>query len=167
MLLYTSGTTGRSKGCITTHRGTIAQVQGVLHNFLILLLARGDALPGAPGPDGVPVQLATLLTSPLFHVAGLHSTVCTSMTAGSKLVFGPPKFDAEEVMQIIERERVTTWMAIPTLLQRFIEHEKLGELRPVVAAWRLDRRRAGGARAAAEGGAHAARPSRTPAPRTA
>jgi long-chain acyl-CoA synthetase len=127
VLLYTSGTTGRSKGCITTHRGTVAQVQGVLHNFLIGMLTRGEALPVSVGGDGQPTQLATLLTSPLFHVAGLHSTVCTSMTAGSKLVFGPPKFDPEEVMRIIQRERVTTWMAIPTLLQRFIDHENIGK----------------------------------------
>lgn len=126
VLLYTSGTTGRSKACITTHRGTVAQVQGVLHNFIINMLTRGEALPGAPGPDGQPVQLSTLLTSPLFHVAGLHSTVCTSMTAGSRLVFGPAKFDPEQVMAIIARERVTTWMAIPTLLQRFIDHPKIG-----------------------------------------
>ena len=127
VLLYTSGTTGRSKACITTHRGTIAQVQGVLHNFIINMLVRGEAIPGLTDEGGEPLQLATLLTSPLFHVAGLHSSVCTSMTAGSRLVFGPPKFDAEQVMQIIERERVTTWMAIPTLLQRLLDHPKLGE----------------------------------------
>jgi long-chain acyl-CoA synthetase len=126
VILYTSGTTGRSKGCITTHRGTVAQVQGVLHNFLIGMLTRGEALPVAVGGDGAPATMATLLTSPLFHVAGLHSTVCTSMTAGTKLVFGPPKFDPEEVMAMIAREQVTTWMAIPTLLQRLIDHPKLG-----------------------------------------
>ena len=49
------------------------------------------------------------------------------MTAGSRLVFGPAKFDPEQVMQIIAREKVTTWMAIPTLLQRLIDHPKLGE----------------------------------------
>jgi long-chain acyl-CoA synthetase len=127
VLLYTSGTTGRPKACITTHRGTVAQVQGVLHNFLIGLLTRGEPLPGMSGANGQPVQLATLLTSPLFHVAGLHSTVCTSLTAGSSLVFGPARFDPEQAMAIIERERVTTWMAIPTLLQRLLDHPKLAD----------------------------------------
>ncbi|MDH5675402.1 MAG: acyl--CoA ligase [Myxococcales bacterium] len=123
VLLYTSGTTGRAKGCITTHRGTVAQVQGVIFNFVVSALSRGENPLGRPG-GGLP---ATLLTSPLFHVAGLHSTVCTSMTAGTRLVFGPPKFDPEEVMGIIEREKVTTWMAIPTLLSRLLDHEKLGD----------------------------------------
>ena len=126
VILYTSGTTGRSKGCITTHRGTVAQVQGVLHNFLISLMTRGEPLPGLSA-DGTMVELTTLLTSPLFHVAGLHSTVCTSMTAGTRLVFGPARFDVEQVLRLMEREKVTTWMAIPTLLQRLLDHPKLGD----------------------------------------
>jgi len=126
VILYTSGTTGRSKGCITTHRGTVAQVQGVLHNFLIGLLTRGEPLPGM-APDGTVVELTTLLTSPLFHVAGLHSTVCTSMTVGTRLVFGPPRFEAEQVIALMADEKVTTWMAIPTLLQRLLDHPKLGD----------------------------------------
>jgi long-chain acyl-CoA synthetase len=125
VILYTSGTTGRSKGCITTHRGTIAQVHGILHNFVVGMLTRGENPLDNVAAAGN--AMATLLTSPLFHVAGLHSTVCTSMTAGTKLVFGPPKFDPEEVMRIIARERVTTWMAIPTLLQRLLDHPRLGE----------------------------------------
>lgn len=126
VILYTSGTTGRSKGCITTHRGTVAQVHGILHNFVIGMLTRGDSLPPAAGGEGPPPEMATLLTSPLFHVAGLHSTVCTSMTAGTKLVFGPPKFEPEQIMELIARERITTWMAIPTLLQRLIDDPRLG-----------------------------------------
>jgi long-chain acyl-CoA synthetase len=128
VILYTSGTTGRPKGCITTHRGTIAQVQGIVHNFLLAALLRQSAGAGASTESAMPASPpVTLLTSPLFHVAGLHATVCASMTAGAKLVFGPPKFEPEEIMRIIEKERVTTWMAIPTLLQRLLDHPKLGD----------------------------------------
>ncbi len=126
VILYTSGTTGRPKGCITTHRGTIAQVQGIVHNFLLGALLRTPPAGGG-GPGALLNPPVILLTSPLFHVAGLHATVCASMTAGAKLVFGPPRFDPEEVMRIIEKERVTTWMAIPTLLQRLLDHPKLGD----------------------------------------
>jgi long-chain acyl-CoA synthetase len=87
------------------------------------MMTRGENPLDASGGD----PIATLLTSPLFHVAGLHSTVCTSITIGTKLVFGPAKFDPESVMGIIARERVTTWMAIPTLLQRLIDHPKIAE----------------------------------------
>ncbi|HET8936875.1 MAG TPA: class I adenylate-forming enzyme family protein [Polyangiales bacterium] len=121
VILYTSGTTGRSKGCITTHRGTIAQVQSIVYAYFMGVLMRdgaGGAMPENPG---------TLLTSPLFHVAGLHSMVCTSVTTGSRLVFGPPRFEAEKALQIIEKERITNWMAIPTLLQRLIESPHLNK----------------------------------------
>src|SRR5262249_56746403 len=75
VILYTSGTTGRAKGCITTHRGTIAQVTGILFaNLVNAALSRASLLP----PSGA--QPASLFTSPLFHVGGLHSIVCTQMT---------------------------------------------------------------------------------------
>ncbi|HKU44508.1 MAG TPA: class I adenylate-forming enzyme family protein [Polyangiales bacterium] len=122
VILYTSGTTGRAKGCITTHRGTVAQVQGILYNAFVGLLFK-SAKEGTP--PTLPASPSTLLTSPLFHVAGLHSTVCTSITAGSRLVFGPPKFDPELTLQLMEREKVTSWMAIPTLLQRLLDSPKL------------------------------------------
>jgi long-chain acyl-CoA synthetase len=127
VILYTSGTTGRSKGCITTHRGTIAQVQGILYNFFVAALLMPVDPSEPPPPDPLASQPAALLTSPLFHVAGLHSTVCTSITGGAKLVFGPPKFEPEQVLQIMEREKITTWMAIPTLLQRLIEHPAVAD----------------------------------------
>ena len=47
VLLYTSGTTGRSKGCITTHRGTIAQVQGILFAQRRRRAARRASTPGS------------------------------------------------------------------------------------------------------------------------
>jgi long-chain acyl-CoA synthetase len=120
VILYTSGTTGRSKGCITTHRGTITQVLGIVFaNVVGLLTGGGTPLPS----DGR--QATGLLTSPLFHVGGLHSTFCTSMTAGAKVVFNSGKFDEEEVMRLIEREHVTLWSAIPTMLHRVVHSERV------------------------------------------
>ena len=122
VILYTSGTTGRSKGCITTHRGTVAQVQSIMYTYFMGILLRGEQ---DGQPPTMPANPATLLTSPLFHVAGLHSTVCTSLTSGSKLVFGSPRFEAERTLQIIEAEKITNWMAIPTLLSRLLDSPSL------------------------------------------
>ncbi len=118
VILYTSGTTGRPKGCITTHGGTITQVQGIVLTGAITALTGN--LPEQPAPDATPAQAAALLTSPLFHVGGLHCSVCTALTVGSKLVFNRGKFDPEEAMQLIEREKINTWGAIPTLLHRVV-----------------------------------------------
>jgi long-chain acyl-CoA synthetase len=120
VILYTSGTTGRSKGCITTHRGTIAQVTGILFaNLVTAALSGGSMLP----PSGT--QPASLFTSPLFHVGGLHSIVCTQMTIGAKLVFNRARFDAEEVLQLIQDEKIAIWGAIPTMLHRVVHHPKV------------------------------------------
>jgi len=127
VILYTSGTTGRPKGCITTHRGTIAQVQG------IVLASLAGTMAGAGGPlaadeDGSAPKVPTALaSSPLFHVGGLHSGFCTQMTAGSKVVFTEGKFDPVQAMQLIEREKISLWGAIPTMLHRLVHHEKVGD----------------------------------------
>jgi long-chain acyl-CoA synthetase len=121
VIFYTSGTTGRSKGCITTHRGTIAQVAGIFFANLA-----GAALGGtSPLPSG-DVQPASLLTSPLFHVSGLHSGLCASMTAGYKLVFSEGKFSPEQALRLIEKERIGVWGAIPTMLHRVVHHPDIG-----------------------------------------
>jgi long-chain acyl-CoA synthetase len=118
VILYTSGTTGRPKGCITTHRGTIAQVVGIVFAGLAGALMGGTSpIPTAGG------QPTNLLTTPLFHVGGLHSVVCTALTAGAKLVFLEGKFDPVKVMQTIERERVTMWSSVPTMLHRVVHHD--------------------------------------------
>jgi long-chain acyl-CoA synthetase len=115
MILYTSGTTGRPKGCITTHRGTIAQVQGILFAGMAnAMLSGSDLLPSGGN------QAAALATSPLFHVGGFHSGICTQITAGARIVMLEGKFDPDRAMQAIERERVTMWGAIPTMLHRVV-----------------------------------------------
>jgi long-chain acyl-CoA synthetase len=124
VILYTSGTTGRPKGCITTHRGTLAQVTGIVFATLASALASGAA-PAAPA--GGDAQPANLLTSPLFHVGGLHSSVCTALTVGAKLVFHEGRFDPEQVMRLIQDERISNWGAIPTMLHRVVHHPKVRE----------------------------------------
>jgi long-chain acyl-CoA synthetase len=121
VFLYTSGTTGKPKACITTHRGTIAQVMGIMFASVANVML-GNAKP-LVGGDGAPP--AGLLTSPLFHVAGLHSGVCTLMTTGAKIVFTQGKFDPEAVMKLIQDEHITLWGAIPTMLHRVVHHEKV------------------------------------------
>ncbi|MBW2316081.1 MAG: acyl--CoA ligase [Deltaproteobacteria bacterium] len=120
IILYTSGTTGRPKGCITTHRGTIAQITGIVLSGVVGAVVAGVSPVPADG-----AQTASLLTSPLFHVGGLHSNLCAGLTTGAKMVFTEGKFDAEQVMQLIERERINVWGAIPTMLHRVVHHPKV------------------------------------------
>jgi long-chain acyl-CoA synthetase len=124
VILYTSGTTGRPKGCITTHRGTIAQVGGIFFSNVVGM-ALGGANPLLEAQQSGR-QPAALLASPLFHVGGLHSSLCTSMTAGYKLVFIEGRFTPEQAMGLIEREKISVWGAIPTMLHRVVHHPDVG-----------------------------------------
>jgi long-chain acyl-CoA synthetase len=72
-------------------------------------------------------QPTTLATSPLFHVGGFHSGVCTSITAGVKIVMLEGKFDPDRVMALIAREQVTMWPAIPTMLHRVVHSPNVHE----------------------------------------
>jgi len=120
-ILYTSGTTGRPKGCLTTHRGTITQVMGIiLHGMLSVALGEAGPLPSDGG------QPTSLLTSPMFHVSGLHTGLCTAMAAGAKVVMSEGRFDPDQVLRLIERERVSTWGAIPTMLHRVVHSPNAG-----------------------------------------
>ena len=79
---------------------------------------RTSASGGAP---------TSLLTSPLFHVAGIHSVVCTALSVGAKLVFSSGKFDPDRVMELIQRERVTAWGTVPTMLHRVVHSPNVGK----------------------------------------
>ncbi len=128
VILYTSGTTGRPKGCITTHRGTIAQVTGILFAQVAGALTGATQSRAQQGEaTGKKPALVNLMSSPLFHVGGLHSGFCAGMTAGARLVFTEGRFEPEQVMQLIQAEQVVNWGAIPTMLHRVVHHEKVGD----------------------------------------
>jgi long-chain acyl-CoA synthetase len=122
IILYTSGTTGRSKGCITTHRGTIAQVSAIVFANLVSMQLSGVGILPSDGS-----QVATLLSSPLFHVGGFHSALCAGLTTGSKLVLLEGGFHPEKVLGLIQSEKINTWPAIPTMLHRVVNHPNIGE----------------------------------------
>ena len=122
-ILYTSGTTGRPKGAVNTHRNIVAltRVQ-MLHGVRGMLLAasRGEQAPAAP-----PTGLCALVTTPLFHVSGLYSGVVTFLSNGFKTVWTTGRFDPLKVLKLIEQEKVTTWGPMGTMVQRLLDHPDL------------------------------------------
>lgn len=120
VIFYTSGTTGRPKGAVSTHRSMIANLQNTIYNTVATAMVAGsDALPGIGGTDAPP---ASLLTSPLFHVSGCHSNLVVGLVAGLKLVLPEGRFDPPSALELIERERVTVWATVPTMVWRLCEH---------------------------------------------
>ncbi|WP_040835539.1 class I adenylate-forming enzyme family protein [Nocardia brevicatena] len=117
VLLYTSGTSGRPKGALHSHRNLLAVVD--YHRFTDAISAE---MAGRTYVDTEPGSARYLLTSPLFHIASLHNLVVPRLATGSTMVMNQGSFDADTVLRLIERERVTNWGAVPTMASRLLDH---------------------------------------------
>lgn len=101
-ILYTGGTTGRSKGVMLSHHGLIS-------GFLAV-----NATVPAP-PDQI-----FLHSAPMFHLAGATTVLAVTLTAGTHVVL--PNFSPPTVVEAIERERVTSALFVPTMFAMLSEH---------------------------------------------
>ena len=116
-IFYTSGTTGKPKGALGTHRNICSNLISMGYARARTLLRRGEPLP-APGTAP---KSATLLSVPFFHVTGCHSVLCASLHGGNKLVL-MHRWDPERAMQLIERERINSFGGVPSMAWQVLEH---------------------------------------------
>ena len=123
VILYTSGTTGRPKGAVNTHRGICGFAQVGMYNGLKnTLLAAETARERGEEPEPPPPPTCSLVTVPLFHLSGLYGGAVTMLSVGGKTVYRDGRFDPEDVLRLIERERVTTWSALGSMPHRVVSH---------------------------------------------
>ena len=108
--VYTSGTTGRPKGVMLTHRN----LQGI--NALRATHVDWDT----SGPDDV-----TLIAAPLGHI-GAFGLLLRSLFFGSEAII-QPAFDVPAVLNAVERHRVTTLPLVPTALKMVLDHPRTAE----------------------------------------
>src|SRR3546814_16996237 len=73
---------------------------------------------GGAFPYGDNGQNVSLLTSPLFHVSGTHSTLVVGTLAGLKLVMPEGRFTPDHALQLIQDHGVTIWATVPTMVWR-------------------------------------------------
>ncbi|MBR0778624.1 acyl--CoA ligase [Bradyrhizobium diazoefficiens] len=114
-ILYTSGTTGRPKGALGTHRNIMCNLVNITFSGARAALRRGDPLPAPPE-----VQKAVLLPVPFFHVTGCHSIMIPALANGSKIVL-MYKWNAEAALELIERERINGVSGVPSMTWQLLE----------------------------------------------
>jgi long-chain acyl-CoA synthetase len=122
-LFYTSGTTGRPKGAIGTHRNIcsaimslgFAQVRGMLRSGLPL-----------PDPAADAPQQAYLLSVPFFHVTGCHGVLCSMTAFGGKIVL-MHKWDPDRALELIEREGITSLGGVPAMVAQLMDSPHFSE----------------------------------------
>ena len=114
-ILYTSGSTGQSKGAVSDHRAVVQGAMSYVGQTLVffeLLSSTGQAMPAQP---------SALVNVPLFHVTASVPLVLQSFAIGRKLVL-MPKWDAEEAMRIIEKERISYFVGVPLMSIELATH---------------------------------------------
>jgi len=123
-VLYSSGSSGRPKGVVLTHRGAISTIHSWLMGKAMLSLINGpDAIP-------VPAPPSALIVTPLFHVTALHALFLQGLATGSKMSL-MYKWDPEEALRIINAEKVTRFVGVPTQSAELMEAaRRLGEPLP-------------------------------------
>lgn len=117
-IFYTSGTTGRPKGALGTHRNMMSNIMAAGISGARTYLRRGE-MPPMPDPNGP--QKSILLSVPFFHATGCHAIMSPMLFAGNKIVL-MHKWDAERAMQLIEAEKITNAGGVPTIAWQLIEH---------------------------------------------
>jgi acyl-CoA synthetase (AMP-forming)/AMP-acid ligase II len=113
-IFYTSGTTGRPKGALGTHRNLSTNILSSAYVSARSYLRRGE-MPPEPQPK------VGLLVIPFFHVTACSASLMGALASGTTLVL-MRKWDAGEALALIERERVQITGGVPTIAWQLLEH---------------------------------------------
>lgn len=102
-ILYTSGTTGKSKGCMHTHRSIMT------------------TLAGAALWEGFSADSVALATAPMFHVTGMQHSMNAPLYAGATIAI-LPRWNPDSAGYMIERYGCTHWANVPTMVVDLLAH---------------------------------------------
>ena len=123
-ILYTSGTTGRPKGAVSTHRAVLSALIAFAARAAVSAVREPED-PATIEEGGAP-QTAFMLCVPLFHVTGLVPVMLGSFVSGAKLVM-TYKWEPNRALELIEQERVTNFVGVPTMSWDLLEAETFAE----------------------------------------
>lgn len=120
-VFYTSGTTGRPKGALQTHRGCVNNVWNILCSGAANAAVQIQLGQLDPADLENPPQGVSLVTTPLFHVTAMNCVAQGGTATGGKLIL-MYKWDAAEALRLIEEEKVSSMSGVPTMARELINH---------------------------------------------
>ncbi|MFP3943900.1 MAG: class I adenylate-forming enzyme family protein [Alphaproteobacteria bacterium] len=122
-IFYTSGTTGKPKGALGTHRNVLTNLLSSFFTRARAFVRRGEEPPTI---DPNAPQRAGLLSVPLFHATGCFSVLVPSFALGGKLVL-MYRWDPEQALELIERERINSFGGVPAMVWQVLESPNFGK----------------------------------------
>jgi len=114
-ILFTSGSTGEAKGAVSTH-AAVTQAVYTYATSLMCLLGIMESM--GEGPKNPP---RTLVAVPFFHVTGEVPVLLNSFVIGRGMVL-MPKWDAGAALRLIEQEKITYFVGVPTMSLEMMNH---------------------------------------------
>jgi acyl-CoA synthetase (AMP-forming)/AMP-acid ligase II len=121
LMLFTSGTTGRSKAAVLSHRNNIHFGQALLLGGAEMAIRAPSQPPASPSGPGCVIS-----SMPLFHTSGLSGQLIAGMFTGTTTVFPEPGRWQEDVhLELTQKYKATMWSVVPTQLWRLLEWPEL------------------------------------------
>ncbi len=116
-IFYTSGTSGQPKGALGSHRNICTNLLNISYMQAANDLREGR-VPAAI--SGERASVTALTAVPFFHVTGCHAVLVATTASGNKLVM-MHRWDPEEALALIEREKVTSFTGVPAMAWQMLE----------------------------------------------
>ncbi len=118
MIMYTSGTTGRPKGALSTQRNVVQAIHGFEFGAMLMAMNNQKAIEHMLTSGNEP---SSLLAVPLFHVSGCYAQFLLSLRGGRKIVM-MYKWDPTQALKLIEKHRITSFSGAPAMVMDVLDH---------------------------------------------